>query len=86
MADAGMTNLEILQSGTLNPATYFDREDTFGEVKEGLAADLILIDANPLENIEALKQLSGVMRQGKWMPKSEIDKKLAKIAENTGEN
>ncbi len=86
MADAGMTNLEILQSGTINPASYFDMEGTFGEVKEGLAADLILIDENPLENLEALKQLSGVMHQGKWIAKSEIDKKLATIAENTSKN
>ena len=80
MADAGMTNLEIIQSGTLNPAIYFDMEDTLGEIKEGLDADLILIDANPLEDLGALRQVSGVMRQGKWIPKSEIDSRLAKIA------
>jgi len=86
MADAEMTNLEIIQSGTMNPATYFDSQDTFGEVKEGLDADLILIDADPLENLDALRQLSGVMIRGKWLPKSEIDKKLLQIAENAAKN
>ncbi len=86
MADAGMTNLEIIQSGTINPAIYFDREDTFGEIKEGLDADFILIDANPLEDLTALRQLSGVMMRGKWMSKSEIDEKLLQVAENASKN
>jgi len=86
MADAGMTNLEILKSGTLNPAIYFNMEDTFGEVKEGRDADLILVDDNPMEDLSALQQLSGVMLQGKWIPKSEIDSKLATIAKNASED
>ena len=81
MAAAGLTNLEIIQSGTLNPARYFDMEDGFGEIKEGLVADLILIDADPLEDLTALREISGVMRQGDWFSKEEINKKLAKIAE-----
>lgn len=82
MADAGMSNLEIIQSGTINPAIFFGMENTFGEVKEGLIADLILIDANPLENLGALQKISGVMRMGKWLPRAEINRKLAEIAEN----
>ncbi|UJH67740.1 amidohydrolase family protein [Allomuricauda sp. SCSIO 65647] len=81
MADAGMTNLEIIQSGTINPAIYFKMEDTFGQVKEGLEADLVLLEENPLENLNALKKVSGVIRQGKWHAKEEIDKRLTKIAE-----
>ncbi|MGB7395637.1 MAG: amidohydrolase family protein [Pricia sp.] len=81
MADAGMSNLEIIRSGTINPAIYFDMEDIFGEVEEGLAADLILLEANPLESLDAFGQLLGVMVQGKWLPKNEIDQRLAKIAE-----
>ena len=86
MADAGMTNLEIIQSGTINPAIYFDMEDTFGEVKEGLHADLVLLEANPLEDLGALQKLAGVMLKGKWIPKDEIDSKLAEIAKNAAAN
>lgn len=86
MLGAGMTPLEIIQSGTINPATFFDMSDVFGEIKEGLAADLVLLDANPLEDITALKKISGVMRQGKWMSKSFIDKKLVEIAKNAAKN
>lgn len=82
MLGAGMTPAEILRSGTINPAIFFTRQDTFGEVKEGLDADLLLIDANPLEDLKALKQISGVFLQGRWISKAEIDDKLKVIAEN----
>lgn len=81
MEDAGLTRLEILQSGTINPAVYFGMEDEFGEIKEGLEADLIILDANPLEYLDALQQISGVMRQGKWHSKEAIDQRLGEIAE-----
>ena len=61
-------------------------QDTFGQIKEGLDADLVLLDANPLEDLKALKQISGVMRQGKWISKIEIDEKLAEIAKNASKN
>lgn len=80
MADAGMSNLEIIQSGTLNPARYFEMEDEFGEIKVGLAADFLLIDGNPLENLKALQQVSGVMVQGKWLSREAIDERLQTIS------
>lgn len=85
MADAGMSNLEIIQSGTINPAIFFDMEDVFGQVKEGLEADLILLEENPLEDLDAFKQLSGVFRQGKWLSKKDIREKLNGIAERADE-
>ncbi|WP_422079621.1 amidohydrolase family protein [Ulvibacterium sp.] len=81
MEDAGLTPLEILQSGTINPAVYFGMDDQFGEIKEGLEADLIIVNANPLENLDALQEISGVMRQGKWYSKEAIDQRLREIAE-----
>jgi len=86
MAEAGMTNLEIIQSGTINPAKYFNMEDTFGQVKEGLEADLVLIDGNPLEDLKALQKIYGVIRQGRWIAKSEIDKRLEMIAKHAAQN
>lgn len=86
MADAGMSNLEIIQSGTINPAIYFGMENTFGEVKVGFDADLILIDADPLQDLDALQEISGVMHRGKWLSKSQIDKELKEIAANAAKN
>ncbi|MEJ1223670.1 amidohydrolase family protein [Sediminicola sp. 1XM1-17] len=82
MHTAGLSPLEILQSGTLNPAIFFGMEGTFGEVKEGQAADMVLLHSNPLENIAAFKEISGVMVQGKWLSQEMITKKLEEIAKN----
>lgn len=86
MLGAGMTPEEIIASGTINPAKYFGMEDTFGEIKEGLDADLVLLDSNPFENISALKEISGVMLQGRWISKEEIDEKLAIVANHAAQN
>ncbi len=83
MKDAGMSRLEILRSGTINPAVFFGKEDSFGRVAEGLEADLILLNGNPLEDLQALKKLEGVMVRGRWLDKKTIDKKLAVIAYNS---
>ena len=80
MEEAGMSKLDILRSGTVNPAIFFGKEDTFGRIAEGLEADLLLLRKNPLEDLEALKKLEGVMVRGKWLDKKTIDKKLEVIA------
>jgi len=81
MADAGFTPYEILQSGTANPAIYFDAEGTFGTIETGASADLILLDANPLEDIRNMRRQAGVLVRGEWLPQSDIEKRLAAIAE-----
>ena len=84
MKEAGLSPLEILQSGTMNPARFFGMEDKFGIIEAGMAADLLLLDANPLEDLSALKALSGVMVRGRWLDRTAIDEKLAEIARNAG--
>ncbi|MBQ4822754.1 amidohydrolase family protein [Aquimarina sp. MMG016] len=82
MIKAGLTPLQVIQSGTINPAIFLDKENTFGQIKEGLDADIVILDTNPLEDIKALQQVSGVMVRGKWLPKEMIDKKLSEVAKN----
>jgi hypothetical protein len=86
MIEAGLNPLEILQSGTVNPAIFFGMEDTFGSIKEGLDADLVLLNSNPLNDISALKGITGVMVRGKWLSKAAIDEKLKQIAANAKNN
>ena len=86
MITAGLSPLEILQSGTINPALYAGQENVFGQVKEGFSADLVLLAANPLEDITALKQITGVLVRGHWLSKDTIDKKLVIIANNASKN
>ncbi len=52
LQQGGMTNLEALKTATINPATYIGMGDEIGSLKEGKLADLIIMDKNPLENIQ----------------------------------
>ncbi|PIQ63062.1 MAG: amidohydrolase [Bacteroidetes bacterium CG12_big_fil_rev_8_21_14_0_65_60_17] len=79
MVQAGMTPYEVLVSGTRNVGRYFADKDTFGLVAEGHRADLVLLTANPLEDIRAIDEIEGVMLRGRWMPRAEIDARLAEI-------
>ncbi|KAF7194091.1 hypothetical protein HII31_04612 [Pseudocercospora fuligena] len=66
---AGLSPLKILQSATVNAARMLRQEDKLGRVKEGFAADLLILNANPLEDIEILarpeKHLLAVIKDGK---------------------
>ncbi len=81
MLDAGLTPLEIIQSGTMNPARYFDMEGEFGVISEGAAADMILIDSNPLEDLTAIRSPAAVFYRGKMITRTQINEILQSIAE-----
>lgn len=81
MAAAGVSNYTILQSGTANPAKFFKAAGQFGTIQKGAAADLILLDANPLNDITNMQYRAGVMVGGKWLSKDFIEAKLAAIAQ-----
>jgi len=80
MADAGITPYDVIMSGTANVGEHFKAQDTFGIVAAGQRADLILVDANPLQNVTNMEKRSGVMIRGRWLPAAEINARLAKIA------
>jgi hypothetical protein len=77
---AGLSPFEALRTGTANPAAFFNAADRFGAVKEGLEADLLLVEANPLEDVGAVRKLAGVMVRGNWLSRAEIDQKLGELA------
>ncbi len=79
MHEAGMSQTEILKSGSINVAKYFEREGEFGEVKAGASADFVLVQGNPLEDLSSLKAVEGVMLRGKWIPKAKLTEELARI-------
>jgi hypothetical protein len=80
MAQAGMKPYDIIKSGSYNVGVYFKDKDNFGTIETGQRADLILVDANPLENIANIEHRAGVMVRGQWIPEQEIQSRLAKIA------
>lgn len=70
--DAGFTPMEALQTATINPARFLGMLDSLGTVQPGKLADLVLLDANPLENIRNTEKISGVMVNGRFFPKAEL--------------
>ena len=79
MSAAGISNYEILRSGTVNPARFFDDEGKYGILRTGASADLILLTANPLDDIRNMEKINGVMVRGQWLSRSALDEKLAEI-------
>jgi imidazolonepropionase-like amidohydrolase len=73
---AGLTPMEALQTATLNPATYLGLSDMVGTVEEGKKADLVLLEANPLENISNTKKINAVIVGGRLIPKASLEKML----------
>jgi imidazolonepropionase-like amidohydrolase len=79
---AGFTPLEALQTATLNPARYFQMEKQFGTVEEGRFADLVLLDANPLENISNTQKIAAVVLNGRYLSRGDLQKLLLKVEES----
>ena len=76
---AGLTPLQALQTGTINPAQFFGYSDR-GRIAAGQMADLVLLQSNPLEDILATRNIQGVMRGGRWYSKEQLEKMLAGVA------
>ncbi len=74
---AGLTPYDALVTGTRGVAAHLGTLDRAGTVDAGKDADLVLLDANPLQNIAHAARIAGVMMRGRWVPKADIDRRLA---------
>ena len=83
---AGLTNEEALISTTRLSATWLGIEDKIGTVEEGKFADLIILDANPLEDIRNTRTISGVFVNGKWIDKEDINQMMMKVKKWNDDN
>jgi imidazolonepropionase-like amidohydrolase len=72
---AGLTPQEALQTATENPAEFFSRKD-FGTVAAGQRADMVLLDADPMQKIENTQKISGVVLAGQFLPRKDLDAML----------
>jgi imidazolonepropionase-like amidohydrolase len=81
---AGFTPMEALQTATLNPARFLSMDDRLGSIEKGKVADLVLLDANPLDDIRNTQSIAAVIVNGRYLPRGELDKMLGgveKVAE-----
>ncbi|MGE0405499.1 MAG: amidohydrolase family protein [Candidatus Korobacteraceae bacterium] len=86
MVQCGFTPYEVLDSATVKAAEYFGTSAEVGTIASGKRADLMLLEANPLEDIVSVVRRAGVMVRGHWIPESEIQQRLARYAESSAKN
>lgn len=76
MVKAGLTPAEALITATLNPAKFMRRQNVLGTVEKGKLADLVLLDANPLADINNTRKINAVVANGRLLQRKDLDKLL----------
>ena len=80
LVNAGLTPMEALQAATLNPAKFLGRLRDEGTIEKGKLADLVLLEANPLQDISNTRKIDSVVVGGKLITKPDLQGMLARIA------
>jgi imidazolonepropionase-like amidohydrolase len=84
--EAGLTPREALKTATYNPAKFLGILDRFGTVEKGKVADLILLDANPLEDIHNTQKIRAVLLNGRYLNRATLDALLAQAEAEAKKN
>jgi imidazolonepropionase-like amidohydrolase len=80
---AGFTPLEALQTATINPARFYGKTSDYGSVQAGRVADLVMLRANPLEDIANTRAIGGIVADGRYWSQADIEalrERLKKVA------
>jgi hypothetical protein len=80
LVKAGFTPLEALQSATIAPARFKEREKDLGTIERGKFADMVLLEANPLDDINHTKKIAAVVLDGRYFSKRALQELLASAA------
>jgi imidazolonepropionase-like amidohydrolase len=81
LAKAGLSPFKILQMTTLNPAEFVGRTTTMGSIDIGKNADIVPADGNPVESVQNLRKISGVVRAGFYYSRADLDALMARVKE-----
>jgi imidazolonepropionase-like amidohydrolase len=76
MVDAGLIPYAALQTATVNPATFLGMNNRTGTIAVGKEADLVLLNKNPLEDINNTRSIAGVSSGNSWLNRDDIQKIL----------
>jgi imidazolonepropionase-like amidohydrolase len=80
LVQAGFTPIEALQTATLNPAIFLGELKSQGTIEKGKLANLVLLDASPLDDIRNTKKINAVILDGSFLSRAELNKLLAEAA------
>jgi len=79
MVESGMKPLDALQTATINGPSFFGKDMLDATISTGSTSDLLLLDANPLEEITNTTKISGLVLDGSYLEKSELEELLKSI-------
>jgi imidazolonepropionase-like amidohydrolase len=79
LVESGLTPYQAILAGTRTAAELLNAAEEFGTVSAGKRADLILVEGNPLADVANTVRRVGVMVRGRWIPESEIQRRLSEI-------
>ena len=80
LVEAGLSPAQALRTATINPARYFGVEGLSGSIARGRRADLVMVDANPLDDIRNAHRISAVIVRGRLLNRKQLDQ-LAKATD-----
>ncbi len=73
LVGAGLTPRDALEAATLAPARFFETEKEMGSIEKGKLADMVLLDANPLEDIRNVRRVQAVFTHGRYLSRKDLD-------------
>ncbi len=79
LVDAGLSPIEAIRTATINPATFLGNLSKLGSVEKGKLADLVILNADPTQNIQNLQLIEDVIINGKLYDRSELYKQLINV-------
>ncbi len=79
LVQAGLSPMEALRTATYNPAKFFGKLDSMGTIEQGKIADLVLLEANPLQDISNTQKIAAVVVGGKIFQRAALQKMLAQV-------
>jgi imidazolonepropionase-like amidohydrolase len=82
LVSAGLTPMEALETATRNPARFLGMSDSIGTIEKGKAADLVLLDSDPLIDIRNTRKIDAVLLAGKMLERPALNEILAQVKRN----
>ena len=84
LVKAGLTPMQALQAATKNPTAFLGLDKSSGTVEVGKLADLVVLNANPLEDINNTRKINAVIFQGKMYDRAALNRMLGLLTVPAG--
>ena len=79
LVKARLSEYEALKCATFNPAKYLGIADLHGSIESGKIANLVVLDENPIDNIENTMKIFGIVRKGKFLDRKYLEDLLRRV-------